>query len=118
MYSCPSCNERTIGHFRKWLSYPAIPARCSNCGSYSHAQRASGGLGLVVSAIVITLCGFASVASHTPWPILAGALSSLIYYLWHWHQVHLESLTPDAVATARKTETGFGLVALLSVFFS
>jgi len=118
MYSCPSCNERTIGYFRKWLSYPAIPARCSNCGSYSHAQRASGGLGLVVSAIIITLCGFASVATHTPWPIVAGAVSSLIYYLWHWHQVLLESLSPEEVAAARKTETGFGLVALLSVFFS
>jgi hypothetical protein len=73
---------------------------------------------LVVSATVITVSGFASVASHTPWPILAGALSSLVYYLWHWHQVHLEPLTPEAVAAARKTESGFGLVALLSVFFS
>ena len=73
---------------------------------------------MVVAAIVITLCGFASVASHTPWPILAGVLSAFVYYLWHWHQVHLEPLTPEAVAAARKAESGFGLVALLSVFFS
>jgi hypothetical protein len=118
MYACPSCNERTIGYFRKWLSYPAIPARCSSCDAYSHAHRASGGLGLVVSAVVITLCGFASVASHTPWPILVGALSSLAYYLWHWHQVRLEPLTPEAVAAARKSESAFGFVALLSVFFN
>ena len=73
---------------------------------------------MVVSAIVITLCGFASIASHTPWPVLAGTLSSLVYYLWHWHQVPLEPLTPEVVAAARKTESGFGLVALLAVFFN
>src|SRR5437773_7518063 len=104
MYRCPSCNERTIGYFRKWLSYPAIPARCPSCGAYSHGHRASGGLGFVISAVVITLCGLVSVSSHSPWPILLGVLPSVVYYLWHWHRGRLEPLTLEDVAAARRTE--------------
>jgi len=118
MYRCPSCNQRTIGYFRKWLSYPAIPARCPSCGTYSHGHRASGGLGFVISAVVITLCGFLSVSSDSPWPILFGVLSSFAYYLWHWHRVRLEPLAPEAVAAARRSESAFGLVALLSIFLN
>jgi hypothetical protein len=43
MYTCPGCHERTIGYFRKWLSCPALPARCSHCQAHSHADRTSAG---------------------------------------------------------------------------
>ena len=102
--------------FEAALSYPAIPARCSECHSYSSARQASGGLGLVVAAIVVTLCGFVSVATHSGGPLLAGGVVSAAYYLWHWHRVALEPLTSEAVASARKSEWVWSLAAVLSVF--
>jgi hypothetical protein len=112
MYSCPSCNAQSIGYFRKWLSYPTLPAHCKACGSYSYAQRSSGGVGLVVAAVVITASGFAAAALHSSWPLLVGVSAAVAFYLRHWHQVKLEPLLPEQVALARRTE-GLGLVALL-----
>jgi uncharacterized protein (DUF983 family) len=117
MYACPHCNVWSIGLFRKWISYPTLPAHCSACGSYSHAHRSSGGVGVVVAAAVITLSGFASAAAHSAWPLVAGLVSSLLFYVWHWHRVKLEMLSPKQVAAARKTE-GLGFVALVLSLFS
>jgi len=116
MYACPSCHEPTIGYFRKWLSYPAIPARCSRCGAYSHSYRLSRGVGVVVAAVVVTLCGFAAIAVHSAVPLLLGLAISLMFYAWHWHRVQLELLSPEAVAAARAGESAFGLLALIAVF--
>ena len=116
MYACPTCRKRTIGYFRKWLSYPAIPARCSECHCYSSAYRTSRGLGIVVFAVVITLCGFASIGTHSGWPLLAGAAGSAAFYAWHWHRVALEPLTSLEVSGARSAEGLFALAAILSVF--
>jgi len=71
---------------------------------------------VVVSAAVITLCGFAAIAAGSPSPLLLGLAVSLLYYAWHWHRVHLESISPEAVAAARAAESAFSVVALLAVF--
>jgi hypothetical protein len=118
MYPCPGCQQRTIGLFRKWLSSPPIPARCTHCGAYSHAWRLSRGLGLVIFAVVVTLCGFAAIAVESPLPLLAGVAVSLLYYVWHWHRIGLEPISAESVATARAGESAFGLVALLAFFFN
>lgn len=117
MYACPTCGALTISYFRKWLSYPTLPARCSACHSCSHAQRRSGGLGIVVAALVITACGFAAVAIGSGWPLLVGVFSALGFYLWHWHRVSLEPLSAEEVAAARVTE-GLSWAALLAVILS
>jgi hypothetical protein len=118
MYACPGCHERTIGYFRKWLSCPPLPARCSRCHAYSHADRTSPGLGLVVAATVITLCGFAAIAVHSPVPLLVGLAASVLYYLWHWHRVQLELVSAEAVAAARAAECAWGLVTFLAFFLN
>jgi uncharacterized protein (DUF983 family) len=112
MYTCPTCNARTISFFRKWLSYPTLPAHCRACGNYSHAQRSSGGLGLVVALVAITLSGFAAMAFQAAWPLLLGICGSIGFYWWHWHHISLQALSPEAVSVARKTE-GLGMFALL-----
>jgi hypothetical protein len=118
MYACPACLRRTISFFRKWLSYPAIPAHCKQCDSYFFSHRASGGVGVVVSAIVITLCGFMTAALMSPWPLLLGVAASVVFYVWHWHSVKLEPLSPEAVAAARKAEGMFGAAWLLLMIFN
>jgi hypothetical protein len=118
MYACPACQSRTISFFRKWLSYPAIPAHCKQCDSYFFSHRASGGVGVVVSVIVITLCGFMTAALKSPWPLLSGVLASTAFYVWHWHRVKLEPLSSEAVAGARKAEAAFGITWLLLIFFN
>jgi hypothetical protein len=117
MYPCPSCRALTVGYFRKWLSYPTLPAYCNACSRYSYAQRQSGGLGVVVAAIVITACGFAAVAVGSAWPLLLGLLSAALFYLWHWHRVPLEPLSPEQVAAARLAE-GLSFAALLLLLLS
>lgn len=118
MYVCPACQSRTISFFRKWLSFPAIPAYCKQCDSYFFSQRASGSVGIVVSAIVITLCGFMTAALKSPWPLVLGVAASAIFYVWHWHGVKLEPLSSQQVTAARKAEGVFGITWLLLIFFN
>src|SRR5690242_16534516 len=35
MYSCPACNENTIGVWRKFNSTSLSPAKCPSCGALS-----------------------------------------------------------------------------------
>ncbi len=117
MDACPTCKALSVSFWRKWLSYPTLPAHCGICGSYSHAQRSSGGVGLVVAVVAITAGGFAAVAVKAAWPLLLGIGGAIAFYLWHWHHVELEALSPQAVSRARKTEV-LGFVALLIAFLS
>ena len=102
--------------FRKWLSYPTLPAYCPVCKGYSHAQRSSGGVGVVVSAFVITGFGFAAVAAQAVWPLLLGIVCALVFCAWHWHRIALEPLSPELVSQARKTEAMGAFALILAVF--
>lgn len=117
MYLCPACNASTISFFRKWLSYPALPAYCRDCKSYSHAHRSSGGVGTVISLFVVTGFGFAASALQALWPLLLGIASAISLYVWHIHRIQLERLSPELLSEARKTETMNGIVLLLAVIF-
>ena len=116
MYACPSCQAPSISFFRKWLSSPTLPASCSACGRYAYAHRSSGGVGLVVAAFGITASGFAASAVQALWPLLCGIAAAMIFYVWHWHRTRLETLSPELVSQARKTEA-MGALALLIAFF-
>lgn len=118
MYSCPACNELTISYFRKWCSRPALPANCSACGGYSHADQSSGGVALVVAIVGITASGILASALLALWPLLCGVAAAIVFYIWHWHQVKLEVLSPDLVSRARKTETMTTIALLLTLFVS
>jgi len=115
MYACPICNLPGISLFRKWLSSPALPAYCPTCKGYSHAQRSSGGVGVVVSAFAITGSGFAAIAFQAVWPLLFGIACALSFYVWHLHRIRLEPLSPELVSIARKTEgvSAFMLILLV-----
>jgi len=116
MYACPTCNAESVSFFRKWLSSPALPASCPVCRRYSYAHRSSGGVGLVVAAFGITASGFVASAVQALWPLLCGIVAAMVFYVWHWHRTLLETLSPDLVSQARKTEA-MGAVALLIAFF-
>jgi hypothetical protein len=115
MYACPACKALTISYFRKWCSRPAVPAYCSACQGYSHAQQSSGGIGLVVAVFGITASGFIASALQALWPLLFGIAASTAFFIWHWHRAELETLSPDLVSRARKTEniTNIGLLLIL-----
>ena len=100
------------------MSYPALPAYCPVCKCYSHAHRSSGGVGVVVSASVITGFGFVAVAIHAAWPLLLGIASALVFCVWHWHRIQLEPLSSELVSSARKTEGMSGIILLLLFFLN
>ncbi len=116
MYACPACNAASISFFRKWLSSPALPASCRACGRYSYAHRSSGGVGVVVAAFGITASGFAASAVQALWPLLCGIVAAMVFYVLHWHRTRLETLSPELVSQARKTEA-MSAFALLIAFF-
>jgi hypothetical protein len=118
MYACPACANKSISFFRKWLSYPAVPAYCKNCRAFSFAHRNSGGVGLVVSVLSLTLIGFLAAALKSTLPLWIGCSCVACYYFWHWHIVKLELIPNELVAAARKTEASFGITWLLLVFFN
>lgn len=118
MYACPTCKAASISFFRKWLSYPALPAHCANCGSYSHAHRSSGGLGLVVTTIGIAAAGFLASELQQLWPLLTGIAGALAFYIWHWHRTQLEPLSPELVSRAKKTEAMGNIVLLIVVLLN
>lgn len=72
MYACPICGAPSISFFRKWLSYPTLPACCPACKSHSHAHRSSGGVGVVVAALLITVFGVVASALQSGRPLLFG----------------------------------------------
>ena len=117
-YACPACGDKTISFFRKWLSYPAIPAKCKSCSAYSYAHRDSGGVGLVVSALSMTLLGFLAAYLKSSWPLLLGGICVAAYYFWHWNNVKLESIPLASVQAARQGETVWGVTWLLLIFFN
>jgi hypothetical protein len=118
MYACPTCNAASITFFRKWLSYPALPAYCSVCGAYSHAHRSSGGLGLVVATLGIAASGFLASEMKQLWPLLYGTIAAITFYISQWHRTPLEILPPDLVSRARKTEAMGNIALLLAVFLN
>lgn len=95
-----------------------MPAHCSACGSYSHARRASGGVGFVVAAFAITAGGFVASALQAASPVLIGIAVAVAFYIGHWHRVELDSLSPELVSKARRTENMTSLALLLSLFIS
>jgi hypothetical protein len=117
MYACPICQTRSIGFLRKWLSDDAYPAYCSACKGYSSAHESSGGVGLVLFALLMTACGFAASALASAWPLLLGVPGGIGIYLWKWHQAALTPLTPRLVAVARKTEAMSFAALLLAALF-
>ena len=117
-YACPSCSQKGISFFRKWLSFPAVPAKCKSCGAYSFAQRSSGGAGLVVSATALTLLGFLAIYLKSALPFLVGGILVIIFYLRHWHKVRLELIPVEVVQAARKAEAVSGVTWLLLIFFN
>ena len=117
-YACPSCNHKGISFFRKWLSFPAVPAKCKFCDAYSFAQRSSGGAGLVVAALALTLLGFLAIYLSSALPFLVGGIFVVVYYLWHWHKGRLELISVEMMQAARQTEAVFGLTWLLLIFFN
>jgi hypothetical protein len=116
MYACPACKGSSIGFYRKWLSTPVLPAYCSACRTYSHAHRSSGGLGVVVGALVITAGGIAASAVQAVWPLALGIGLAMSFYIWHIHRIPLEALSPQQVLRARETE-GMSWLALLAALF-
>ncbi|WP_010387422.1 hypothetical protein [Pseudoalteromonas rubra] len=34
-FNCPHCNQKSVSHFSKFLSFEGSPATCSNCGKHS-----------------------------------------------------------------------------------
>ncbi len=59
---------------------------------------------------------FAASAAQALWPLLCGIVVAMVFYIWHWHRVRLETLSPELVSQARKTEA-MGALALLIAFF-
>ncbi len=116
MYPCPVCKAATIRLSRKWLSTPVLPAHCVACGAYSHAHRSSGGVGVVVGALLITAAGIAASALQAFWPLALGIAAALSFYLWHIHRIPLEALSAEQVSLARKTEAMGTLAWLTAVF--
>lgn len=116
MYPCPVCKAATIRLSRKWLSTPVLPAHCVACGAYSHAHRSSGGVGVVVGALLITAAGIAASALQAFWPLALGIVAALSFYLWHIHRIPLEALSVEQVSLARKTEAMGTLAWLTAVF--
>lgn len=115
MYQCPACKAAKIRFSRKWLSRPVLPAHCRACGAYSHAHRSSGGLGIVVGALVITAGGIAASALQAFWPLGLGITAALSLCVWHIHRIPLEALSAEQVSVARATE-GMGFLAFLMAF--
>lgn len=118
MYACPTCKAHSISLFRKWLSYPVLPAYCGVCGSYSHAHRTSGGVGVVVSAFIITAFGFVASALQSGWPLLAGIVVAIGFCWWRVHRLQLEPLSPEWVSLARKTEAMSWFMLLIAFLFN
>jgi uncharacterized protein (DUF983 family) len=118
MYKCPTCNASSISFFRKWLSYPPLPAFCEACKSYSHAQRTSGGVGLVVAVLIITVFGFTAAALQSGWPLLLGIAIALVFYVCRVDSLQLEALSPELVSIARKTESMSWIMLLIAFVFS
>jgi hypothetical protein len=118
MYACPACNASSISFFRKWLSYPALPAHCPVCNSYSHAHQSSSGVGIVVAVFVVTPFGIAASALQAVWPLLLGIAGALAFYAWHFHKIPLERLSPELVLKAKKTERMSFIILLLSLFLN
>jgi hypothetical protein len=118
MYVCPVCSTPSIGFFRKWLSYPTLPAYCLVCKSHSHAHRTSGGVGLVVAALVIAAFGVIASALKSGWPLVFGIVVALAYNVWRVHRLQLEPLSPEMVSRARTTETMNWIALLIAFLFS
>ena len=116
MYTCPACKTKSISFWRKWLSTPSLPAYCDGCRAYSHAHRTSGGLGIVIAALVITAGGIGASALQAFWPLALGICIAMSFCIWHIHRIPLEVLSPQQVSLARKTE-GMGFFAFLAIFF-
>jgi ribosomal protein S27E len=118
MYACPSCNQRTISFAHKWLSWSYMPARCLSCKSgCAIATGDSGGI-LVVSAIVVTLFGFAAVAVQAVYPFVIGIVLACGFYFWRQHRAKLMVVTDAEAKTANRSAWVMCLLWLLPGFFS
>lgn len=114
MYTCPSCQQKTIRFFRKWCANAASPAICSNCGQAS-AILIADAAGFVVAATVLsTLSGFAAVGLQSIWPLVVGLTSATGYYFWRQHTATLAVVTVEEKRAAKRS----AWMEFLAVLFS
>lgn len=113
MFSCPSCEQKTIGVIRRFSATPAFPAKCSNCGARLHPSAAEA----VVAAITpfCTLLASAVAAIYVGsywglalWPVaLLGVCGLLGAY------GKLEIVSEASIRSERKQALAIAVVAIL-----
>lgn len=103
MYPCPGCQHRTIAFLRKWLSWPASPAKCNHCGASCCIATVDASGTLAAAAVFITLAGFAAVAAGAAYLLLLGLSLSFAFYFWRQHRAALIRVSEQEAAVAKRS---------------
>jgi hypothetical protein len=112
MYPCPSCNRSSFGLAAKLWSWPALPAKCRECGKLCFTPSSPDGVLLVVNTVLLTLAGFFASLWHSPLPLAIGCAVAVALWMLRLHIQPLVALSPEQVAAARMAE-GFWVIVLL-----
>ena len=118
MYACPSCQQRKISFLRKWWSWPASPAQCPNCHSWSAIATVSASGTSVAAIVIVTLSGFAAVAVHSALPLLGGVTGAIAFYFWLQHRAALINVSEEEMKLAKRSNWLLFLAFLFPIFFS
>lgn len=115
LHSCPHCRQAGIGIVTKWLSSPAMPAQCRHCGGLSYVAAGRSADILLLATLWLMVSGLLAALLGAAWPLLAGALASLVVYCRHWQRA---SLTATDAKTCAQTEQRHAILNLVAVVLS
>ncbi len=73
---------------------------------------------LVLAVLLITVSGFAAVAIHAAWPVLAGLVSAIAFYFWRQHRAQLLIVTSEETEMAKKSAFALWLLSVFPGLFN
>ncbi|MBL8429988.1 MAG: hypothetical protein JNJ95_08890 [Dechloromonas sp.] len=99
----------------KWLSSPAMPARCRCCGGLSYVAASRSTDILLAATIWLIASGLGAALLNSVWPLIAGVLTGFLAYARHWQQA---GLTATDQETSDKTQRRHALLNAITLVLS
>ncbi len=109
-FTCPHCDNASVGAFVKFRARPSSPVACSNCGQLSAEPGAITALMSVLWVFAMAL-PFVSLYALSWWPIIGGLGLLVTLELATWAFVPLRALSDTTVRRARL----FAIVGAIAV---
>ncbi|KNC68939.1 hypothetical protein AC626_01515 [Pseudoalteromonas rubra] len=120
-FNCPHCNQISVSHFSKLLSFEGSPATCSNCGKHSIDTKGANDSYRRIVFLGLFVLGWLSLFTQTILYLAIWFAFTIIFPIYSLYCVPLEPIETDKVKRYKSKKLVsigvFSALVLLAVIF-